>query len=55
MQAAMREVGIQLGFRIGNRINALPFRNPYELNRIDVRGTDSFATFKQKVKWGKLL
>lgn len=54
MQAAMREVGIQLAFRIGNRINSLPFNNPLEINRIDVRGTDSFSLFKRKVSRGRL-
>ncbi|GAA4453439.1 polysaccharide deacetylase family protein [Nibrella saemangeumensis] len=54
MQAALREAGIQLAFRIGNRINPLPFRKPLEVNRIDVRGTDSFTAFKRKVRWGRL-
>ncbi|GAA4417716.1 hypothetical protein GCM10023187_50450 [Nibrella viscosa] len=55
MEAAMKEGGIRLAFRIGNRINSLPLRKPLEINRIDVRGTDSFALFKRKVRWGRLL
>lgn len=51
----MKRLNIGAAFRIGNRINPTPIRNPYDLNRIDVRGTDSFAVFKRKVKWGKLL
>lgn len=51
----MERLGIQAAFRIGNRINPLPLRNPFEINRIDVRGTDSMDQFKRKVKWGKLI
>lgn len=52
---AMERLGIQAAFRIGNRINPLPLRNPFDINRIDIRGTDSLAQFKRKVKWGKLV
>lgn len=55
MQQEMERLGIQAGFRIGNRINTLPIRQRYEINRIDIQGTDSVAVFKRKVKWGKLL
>ncbi|OIN56467.1 hypothetical protein BLX24_24415 [Arsenicibacter rosenii] len=55
MQDAMQAAGIQLGFRIGNRINPLPIRNLFDINRIDIRGTDSFSAFKRKIRWGKLL
>ena len=55
MIAEMKRLGIRAAFRIGNRINPIPIRNPYDLNRIDVRGTDSFAVFKRKVMWGKLI
>ncbi len=51
----MKRLNIGAAFRIGNRINAIPIQNPYDLNRIDVRGTDSFTVFKRKVRWGKLL
>lgn len=55
MIAEMKRLNIGAAFRIGNRLNPTPIRNPYDLNRIDVRGTDSFAVFKRKVRWGKLL
>lgn len=55
MYDAMVAAGIQLGFRIGNRINPLPIRHPFDINRIDIRGTDSLSAFKRKVRWGKLL
>jgi peptidoglycan/xylan/chitin deacetylase (PgdA/CDA1 family) len=51
----MEQLGIGAAFRIGNRINPIPIRDPYDLNRIDVRGTDSFAVFTRKVRWGKLM
>ncbi len=51
----LERLGIRAAFRIGNRLNPLPLRNVYDLNRIDIRGTDSFATFKRKVKWGKIV
>ncbi len=55
MVEVMERLGIKAAFRIGNRINKIPIRDSYDLNRIDVRGTDSFAVFKRKVKWGKLI
>ncbi|MEO5999886.1 MAG: polysaccharide deacetylase family protein [Chitinophagaceae bacterium] len=38
--------GIQLAFRIGNRVNKLPVKNKFLLQRIDVRGDESFSRFK---------
>lgn len=46
--------GIQCAFRIGNRINRLPIKNPFAIERIDVRGDQSFWRFKLKVGTGKL-
>jgi len=48
----LKDNGIKLGMRIGNRINKLPFVNPYEIKRIDIRGTDSFWRFKAKLRLG---
>ncbi|MFH1161301.1 MAG: polysaccharide deacetylase family protein [bacterium] len=39
--------------RIGNRVNPLPVRDRYELKRIDIKGTDSFRTFKTKLALGR--
>tara|TARA_B110000238_G_C15939356_1_gene358259 strand:+ start:35 stop:739 length:705 start_codon:yes stop_codon:yes gene_type:complete len=44
----------QYGFRIGNRINKFPFKNPFEIQRIDVKGEFSLNKFKRHLKWGKL-
>ena len=48
------ELGIKAAFRIGNRINKLPFKNKFEINRLDIKGSDSFKKFKTKLKWGKI-
>ncbi len=45
---------IQCAFRIGNRINYLPLKEYYQIQRIDVRGNESFFKFKWKVSIGKL-
>ncbi len=45
--------GIKYGLRIGNRINIFPFKNTYEIQRIDIRGADSINTFKRKVILGR--
>lgn len=45
---------VAFGLRIGNRVNKYPFKNNYEVQRIDVKGEDSLAKFKLKLKYGKL-
>lgn len=45
---------IAYGLRIGNRVNAFPFKNNYEIQRLDIKGEDSLTTFKRKIKYGKL-
>ncbi len=42
------------GLRIGNRVNSFPFKNNYEVQRIDIKGEDSLAKFKLKLRFGKL-
>ncbi len=46
--------GIHSAFRIGNRINKKELIDPYAIERLDIRGDDSFFKFKLKVKIGKL-
>ncbi|MGO3184136.1 MAG: polysaccharide deacetylase family protein [Aequorivita sp.] len=50
----MEQNGIQFGLRIGNRINQFPFKKPYEIERIDVKGEWSLLKFRQKIRFGKL-
>ena len=45
---------IAYGLRIGNRLNKLPLKNNYELNRLDIKGEDSLFKFRMKLKFGKL-
>ncbi|MBS1661156.1 MAG: polysaccharide deacetylase family protein [Bacteroidetes bacterium] len=49
----LEESGIRLAFRIGNRINRFPIHNRFLLERIDVRGDESFHTFKLSLSFGK--
>ncbi|MFD0700927.1 polysaccharide deacetylase family protein [Myroides pelagicus] len=45
---------ITYGLRIGNKVNTFPFKNPYEIQRVDVRGNESMFKFKLKLRFGKL-
>jgi peptidoglycan/xylan/chitin deacetylase (PgdA/CDA1 family) len=51
----LAKIGISLAFRVGNRINRLPLRNPYEIQRIDVSGLASDLVFRRKLWFGKFL
>lgn len=46
--------GIKYGVRIGNRLNSFPFKKPFEIERIDVKGEWSLLKFRQKIRFGKL-
>jgi peptidoglycan/xylan/chitin deacetylase (PgdA/CDA1 family) len=50
MKNLFQESGIRAAFRIGNKVNSLKIKDIYEINRIDIRGTDSFFQFKMKLK-----
>ena len=54
MKEIFREKKLDFAVRIGNRINRFPFKDPYELNRIDIRGTDNFFAFKTKIRKGRM-
>jgi peptidoglycan/xylan/chitin deacetylase (PgdA/CDA1 family) len=54
LEDSFRRHKIDFAVRIGSRINALPPRNPYELTRTGVRGTDSFCEFKIKLRKGRV-
>ena len=45
---------IKMAFRIGNRLNRSPFKNKYEIQRIDIKGEDGLFSFKWKLRLGKL-
>jgi peptidoglycan/xylan/chitin deacetylase (PgdA/CDA1 family) len=50
----LQQNGIDFGLRIGNKINKWPFKNNYEITRIDIKGGDSFWAFKTKLKKGRV-
>ena len=50
----LKEQQFTYGLRIGNRVNHFPFKNPFEINRIDVKGEYSLKKFQRKLKFGKL-
>ena len=51
----LRFNNISLAFRIGNRLNPLPLRNPLLIQRLDIRGDETFAKFTSLLKKGKSL
>ena len=51
----LAENGIQLAFRIGNRLNPLPVKNPLLLQRLDIKGNMPFEKFTKLLKNGKVL
>ncbi len=53
MKNLFREVHLDFALRIGNKINPFPFKDPYVLKRIDIKGTDNFLTFKIKLRKGR--
>jgi peptidoglycan/xylan/chitin deacetylase (PgdA/CDA1 family) len=50
----MKEQGINMAFRIGNKPSKVPAQDLFEIKRIDIRGTDSLDDFAIKLKKGKL-
>ena len=50
----MSENGIEFGLMIKSRRNPLPFRDRYELKRINIRGDESHFDFKIKLKKGRV-
>lgn len=53
MISVFQEAGLDFALRIGNNINGWPIRNPFEIKRIDIKGTDNFFIFKTKLRKGR--
>ena len=49
LNGIFQRTGLDFALRIGNRINPWPLRNPYQIQRIDIKGTDSFFRFRLKL------
>jgi peptidoglycan/xylan/chitin deacetylase (PgdA/CDA1 family) len=45
---------IKMALRIGNRPNNFPFKNQFEIQRIDIKGQDNLFVFRWKLRLGKL-
>ena len=50
----LKKLKLQYGLRIGNRVNNFPFRNPFEIQRIDIKGEFTLKKFKRKIRFGKI-
>lgn len=50
----LKENNLKYGLRIGNRVNAFPFKNNYEIQRLDIKNEDTMLQFIWKLKVGKL-
>jgi peptidoglycan/xylan/chitin deacetylase (PgdA/CDA1 family) len=53
LKAWMSNFGIEAAFGIGNRPQAAPALDLYELKRIDMRGEDTLDDFKLKIRRGR--
>jgi len=53
MISLFKQSGLDFALRIGNNINPWPIRSPYEIKRIDIKGTDSFFIFRTKLRRGR--
>lgn len=52
--SVLKHLNILYAVRIGNKINYFPTQKPYELCRIDIKGTDTLIHFKLKLIFGRL-
>ncbi|MCT2562315.1 polysaccharide deacetylase family protein [Chryseobacterium herbae] len=50
----LENAGITSAVRIGNNIAYYPWKNKFEIKRIDIKGGDSFEIFKWKLRLGKI-
>lgn len=50
----LKESGITAAIRIGNEIESYPWKNKFEIKRIDIKYGDSINIFKWKLRLGKL-
>lgn len=49
----LEKAGIISALRIGNSVESYPFKNKFEVNRIDIKYGDTLKTFQWKLKFGK--
>lgn len=49
----LEKIGITSAMRIGNKTSTYPFKNKFEVSRIDIKYGDSLKNFKWKLMFGK--
>jgi len=50
----LEKAGITAALRIGNNIDSYPWKNKFEIQRIDIKGSDNLSVFKWKLRLGKI-
>ena len=50
----LSDKNVKMGLRIGNKINNFPFKNVFEITRLDILGQDKLWKFRLKLIFGKL-
>ena len=50
---SLKQAGVRMACRVGNRLNRLPFDDPMMLTRIEVRGDDARWKFRMNLALGK--
>lgn len=50
----LEKAGIIAALRIGNNIDSYPWKNKFEIQRIDIKGSDNLSVFKWKLRLGKI-
>lgn len=55
MKKIFKNLGIKYALRIGNRINRFPFKDNFELQRLDIQGTNSMLKFRMQLAFGKFI
>lgn len=53
LKTIFNDSDIKCAFRIGNRTNKIPLRDQFRIERIDIRGDESYFKFKMKAIFGK--
>lgn len=54
-KTVLNQNNIRFGLRIGNRSNSFPFKNKFEIQRIDIKGEEGLFKFWYKINWNHIL
>ena len=50
----LEQYGFQYAFRIGNKVSTFPFKQRFEIKRLDIKGEFSLSRFRRKLSFGQL-